>query len=317
MFTMSTTTSVLGRPASSQLSARRGVGSIAAIGLLAGAAVASAGLLAGSRALMGSVSRWSVQPALAAPLVPVDGPMAGIEQATRGRALFFSICATCHGQEGRGVAGLGKDLVRSNFCRSLTDPGLEKFIRAGRTAEDPLNTTGVAMPPSGGNPGLTDSQVQDIVAYVRGLQNRARMPELPPATPEHLMEVHMAMAPPEPPAAAGGAAGPSRYDDPEYETSDISAGARLYAMTCVSCHGADGRGLPKLGKDLVTSEFVKTTTDDEALIAFLAKGRSTSDPANTTKVDMPPRGGNPALNDDRLFQIVAYLRWLQKHPGQH
>jgi disulfide bond formation protein DsbB len=70
-----------------------------------------------------------------------------------------------------------------------------------------------------------------------------------------------------------------------------------------------------LGKDLRDSAFVMGLDDDE-LITFLAKGRPTSDPLNTTKVDMPPRGGNPALNEDRLFQVVAYLRWLHKHPGE-
>ncbi len=34
--------------------------------------------------------------------------------------------------------------------------------------------------------------------------------------------------------------------------------------------------------------------------------------ANTTKVDMPPKGGNPALKDDDLVNIAAFLRSLQK-----
>jgi disulfide bond formation protein DsbB len=65
-----------------------------------------------------------------------------------------------------------------------------------------------------------------------------------------------------------------------------------------------------LGKDLTASEFVKTNSD-EALVKFLAQGRPSSDPANTTKVDMPPRGGNPALKDADLLNIAAYLRSLQ------
>jgi disulfide bond formation protein DsbB len=35
---------------------------------------------------------------------------------------------------------------------------------------DPLNTTGIAMPPKGGNPALTDGQIVDIVAYLRSIQ---------------------------------------------------------------------------------------------------------------------------------------------------
>ena len=33
----------------------------------------------------------------------------------------------------------------------------------------PDNTSGVEMPPKGGNPGLTDEQLTDIIAYIRTL----------------------------------------------------------------------------------------------------------------------------------------------------
>jgi disulfide bond formation protein DsbB len=41
------------------------------------------------------------------------------------------------------------------------------FIRAGRDANDPANTTGIDMPPSGGNPSLTDEEILAIVAFLR------------------------------------------------------------------------------------------------------------------------------------------------------
>src|SRR5690606_31984637 len=44
---------------------------------------------------------------------------------------------------------------------------------------DPANTTGMLMPPRGGNPDLTDTQVADIVTYLRGLQDPRRMPAAP------------------------------------------------------------------------------------------------------------------------------------------
>jgi disulfide bond formation protein DsbB len=44
------------------------------------------------------------------------------------------------------------------------------FIKTGRPSGDPLNTTGVDMPPKGGNPALSDEQILDIVAYIRTLQ---------------------------------------------------------------------------------------------------------------------------------------------------
>jgi disulfide bond formation protein DsbB len=297
--------------------ARRGASDLLVIGVLVVGVASVGGLIVGAWNLMLGAQQFHLRDASLDGLPEVEGPVIGTEQAIRGRAIFFATCSTCHGATGRGVEGLGKDLVASAYCRGLGDDDLVAFIRAGRTAEDPKNTTRVAMPPSGGNPALSDGQVRDAVAYVRALQNRTRMPLLPPATSEHLMEVMLAMAPAPTPTTPGSAtaAGASKYVDDEFETEDVAMGARLYAMSCVSCHGADGKGLPKLGKDLRDSAFVMGLDDDE-LITFLAKGRPTSDPLNTTKVDMPPRGGNPALNEDRLFQVVAYLRWLHKHPGE-
>ena len=70
-------------------------------------------------------------------------------------------------------------------------------------------------------------------------------------------------------------------------------------------------GIDGLGKTLVASEFAIGLPDAE-LMLFLATGRPSSDPLNTTGVDMPPKGGNPALDDQDLADIVAYLRTLEK-----
>jgi disulfide bond formation protein DsbB len=92
---------------------------------------------------------------------------------------------------------------------------------------------------------------------------------------------------------------------------DAASGAEAFAGTCASCHGPDAKGLPSLGKDLTTSEFAMGLSDAE-LVAFIKTGRPIGDPLNTTGVDMPPKGGNPALTDQDLADIVAYLRTLQQ-----
>jgi disulfide bond formation protein DsbB len=43
------------------------------------------------------------------------------------------------------------------------------FIKTGRPASDPLNTTGVDMPPKGGNPALSDQDLADIIAFIRSI----------------------------------------------------------------------------------------------------------------------------------------------------
>jgi mono/diheme cytochrome c family protein len=84
-------------------------------------------------------------------------------------------------------------------------------------------------------------------------------------------------------------------------------GEQIYNATCIACHGSGGVGVPGLALPLTTSTFAASLSDD-ALVAFLAVGRSASDPLNTTGILMPPRGGNSSLTDADLADVVAYLR---------
>ena len=90
----------------------------------------------------------------------------------------------------------------------------------------------------------------------------------------------------------------------------IAQGEKHFMSTCATCHGRDAQGLPNLGKGLHANGFVQTSSDRE-LIAFLKTGRPASHPLNTTGVDMPPKGGNPALSDEDMAAIVAYIKTLQ------
>jgi disulfide bond formation protein DsbB len=111
-------------------------------------------------------------------------------------------------------------------------------------------------------------------------------------------------------AACGGGGAPAPTATPQGPVGDATAGKTAYDSTCIACHGADAKGMTGLGKDLTTSEFVKTTSDAD-MVAFIKIGRPASDPANTQGVDMPPKGGNPALTDQDILDIVAYVRSLQ------
>ena len=112
-------------------------------------------------------------------------------------------------------------------------------------------------------------------------------------------------------ACGGGAERVSQPTSSPTPAGDPVAGKKLFEGTCTACHGPEGKGVPGLGKDMTTSEFIAGKTDDE-LVAFIKVGRDPSDPLNTTGVGMPARGGNPALTDEDLFDIVAYIRTLQQ-----
>jgi mono/diheme cytochrome c family protein len=92
---------------------------------------------------------------------------------------------------------------------------------------------------------------------------------------------------------------------------DPTKGKDVFDGTCIACHGADAKGLAGSGKNLVTKSDWMKKQDDTALLAFVKTGRPSTDPVNTTKVDMPPKGGNPALSDEDLTNVIAYIRSLQ------
>jgi mono/diheme cytochrome c family protein len=77
---------------------------------------------------------------------------------------------------------------------------------------------------------------------------------------------------------------------------DPVAGGKLFASACAACHG----------QDMTQSEFIATKTNQE-LVEFIKVGGVPDEP-----LVMPPRGGNPSLTDEKLDDIAAYLRSLQK-----
>jgi disulfide bond formation protein DsbB len=237
----------------------------------------------------------SLERVLAAPA----GDMLLVDDAAKGRDTFLSACASCHGAEGRGMPKLGKDLVHSWFVASLDDAALTGFVAQGRGTDSADNTTRVAMPARGGREDLTDEDLRRVVVYLRGLQDGRRMPALPApvVTIAPITEAEKAAAL----AAAGGDAELAEF---------IASGTKLFSQSCAACHGKDAKGIEKNGKNLIASEFARKLSDDD-LLAFIKRGRDPGDPLNTTGVGMPAKGGNPALSDDDLLDIISYLRSLQ------
>jgi len=86
-----------------------------------------------------------------------------------GEALFSVTCTACHGQDAKGVTGLGKDMTTSAFIKGLSDAELVEFIKLGRPVDDPLNTTGIPMPAKGLNMAPGDDEILAIVKYIRSL----------------------------------------------------------------------------------------------------------------------------------------------------
>jgi disulfide bond formation protein DsbB len=113
------------------------------------------------------------------------------------------------------------------------------------------------------------------------------------------------------PAAAPAAAAPAAAQPVAAAAGDAEHGKQIYSQLCVACHGPEAKGVQGLGKDLTTSTFIAEQSDAQ-LVEFIAKGRDPGDPLNTTGVAMPPKGGNPALSEQDMLDIVAFMRTIHQ-----
>jgi mono/diheme cytochrome c family protein len=112
------------------------------------------------------------------------------------------------------------------------------------------------------------------------------------------------------PSGANGTA-PAALAGEGRREGDAAFGQMLFASNCTACHGPRGHGMPRQGANLRESKFIAERSDSQ-LIAFLRQGRTPADPTSVMGMLMPPRGGNRALDDAALADLVAFIRELQE-----
>jgi cytochrome c oxidase cbb3-type subunit 3/ubiquinol-cytochrome c reductase cytochrome c subunit len=182
-------------------------------------------------------------------------------------------CALCHGDEAEGgAADHAPALGNDSFLRLAGDRFLAESIRRGHPGT-PMSAFGEAV----GGP-LSDTQIDELVAYLRAYQ-------LGPSRPEAESTEQLEVAP-----------------------ARAQRGARLFAGGCASCHGAQGEGrlAPSLHNpvflELVSDAFLRRTITDgrpgtamaafgqtlapeqiDDLIHFIRSLRAQSTPSGTTQ----------------------------------
>ena len=85
--------------------------------------------------------------------------------------------------------------------------------------------------------------------------------------------------------------------------AQASDGEALFMGTCMACHGTDGTGMIPGTPDFTDPSGPLSKTD-EVLMSHIMNGfQSPGSP-----MAMPPKGGNPSLNEDDVKAILAYMR---------
>ena len=118
---------------------------------------------------------WTDKPAIKEDMTPIDGDV------KKGEKLFAERCSQCHGEEGRGGRGTGVTLSRkrdlpiiapalnnSGFLASASDVMIRDTIANGREGTPMISMLSA---------GLTKSDIDDLVAYIRSFENSAAVLE--------------------------------------------------------------------------------------------------------------------------------------------
>jgi len=176
--------------------------------------------------------------------------------------LYGQNCAGCHGKDGRGNGALA--LANPVYLAVASDEVIIAAIAKG--------IPGSLMPPFAQSAGgfLTDAQVAIIV---KGMRARWAKPDaLKGATP--------------PPYAASGSGDPAR-------------GAAVFASSCVSCHGAAGKGGDKIAS-IVDGSFLALVSNQNLRTTVIAGRPDLRHP------DWQSVPGQPLTNE----QVTDVVSWL-------
>lgn len=98
---------------------------------------------------------------------------AGSGDSNAGQQLYEQTCFGCHGLNGEGIIGLGLSLIDSPLVKYSSEDELLSFLQEGRPAGHPENTTGVSMPPAGGRPDWGETELLNIIAYLRWMRDHS------------------------------------------------------------------------------------------------------------------------------------------------
>lgn len=211
-------------------------------------------------------------------VVIAEAPGSKVEKT--GQQVVEVVCAACHATgvlkaPKIGDAAAWKPLIGEGFER-LTETAI-KGIRA--------------MPPRGGNPDLSDTEVARAVAYMANqsggnFKEPAAKPAAQPAAPATTTAAASPAAAAAPTAGTTPAAG---------KAGGAAKGKPVYDASCAACHATGVAGAPKTGDKNAWAPRIKAGM--AALYASALKGKGA----------MPPKGGNPSLPDADISAAVDYM----------
>lgn len=249
---------------------------------------------------MGSGSDAQSPEAIASRIKPVAGFSLVDANAPKvfktGQQVFDTTCTACHTAGVAGAPKIGDTAAWAPFVKA----GYEDMVK------NAIHGIG-AMPPKGGNPSLSDFEVERAVVYIANKSGASfdepaepaddKAADKPAAAPAAPATPAAAPAPAPAPAAAAPAvaAAPAAAAPAADAAATVDpAGEKLYKSVCFACHATGVAGAPAFGDKAAWAKFVATGMDTMVKNAIHGVGA------------MPPRGGSQA-SDAEMTAAVEYM----------
>ena len=253
---------------------------------------------AGSDALSEEAIALRIAPVAKLELVDASAPA----EVRSGEQVYAMACAACHDA---GVAGAPKFADQVAWATPI-GTGLDTMTN------NVINGKG-AMPARGGNPNLTDVELQSAVIYMANAAGGdfsapadGANAEAPAAPAEPAKQVAVALQAEA--KEAGTDAGAPKLEEATTNTPeqlaaaeaepanvDLALGQKVYNQACMACHVAGVAGAPKFGDKAQWAPRIATGMD--AMIASVINGKGV----------MPARGGAAGASDKDLAAAVHYM----------
>jgi len=206
-----------------------------------------------------------------------------------GEAVYGQVCKTCHDA---GLAGAPKLGDKGAWGPRIAQgqASVVQHAVAGFQGK-----TGM-MPAKGGNPDLTDVEVERAVVH---MANQAGANWKEPAAAPPAQTAAAAARPASPSAAPPAPAATAATAPAAQAAAGQPDGKKVFDTTCAACHGAGIAGAPKLGDKAAWAPRVAegaSTLYTHAINGYQGKSGM-----------MPPKGGNTALPDADVKAAVDYM----------
>jgi cytochrome c5 len=206
-----------------------------------------------------------------------SGAAATAAGAKTGEEVYKSVCTVCHQT---GVVGAPKFGDKGQWADRIKQ-GRDTLVKAA--------INGIrGMPPKGGNPALSDAEVERAVVY---MANAAGADFKAPAAPAAEAAKAAAAVPATAAVAMAAPASPPSTSAPQA----AAGGKTLYEHVCFACHQAGVAGAPKFGDKSAWAPRIEHGMD--ALYTSALKGKGA----------MPAKGGQLATPDVEIKAAVDYM----------